>query len=566
MASKAGQVKAMARQFTAVALIAAVLAGFSAGGCGGKTPTAEAPNTTDMDIFTRLTQYTSFRLESDLSLLSENERKMLPLLIEAAQVMNGLFWRQSYGDREELLSSIDDSELQRLVEINYGPWDRLAGNQPFVPGIGSKPAGARFYPEDMTKAEFESAAAGGRGEALRSLYTFVRRADDGGLLAEPYHQVFAAELGTAAGKLREAALLAEDPGLKLYLELRANALVTDEYQPSDLAWMDMKDNTIDIVIGAIETYEDSLFGYKATYEAYVLIKDKEWSGRLTRYATMLPDLQRGLPVAEKYKQETPGTESDLNAYDVIYYAGDCNAGAKTIAINLPNDEEVQLQKGTRRLQLKNAMRAKFEKILVPIGDELIAEDQRRFISFDAFFENTMFHEVAHGLGIKNTLTGKGTVREALRDKSSALEEGKADILGLYMVTKLHEQGELEDPELLDNYVTFLAGIFRSIRFGASSAHGIANLLRFNFFAEAGAFSRDGATGTYRVEMDRMQQAVDALSAKILTLQGDGDYEGVSRFVTEMGQVGPGLRGDLDRLAQAGIPVDVVFEQGNLPGM
>ena len=321
-----------------------------------------------MDIFTRLTQYTSFRLESDLSLLSENERKMLPLLIEAAQVMNGLFWRQSYGDREELLSSIDDSELQRLVEINYGPWDRLAGNQPFVPGIGSKPAGARFYPEDMTKAEFESAAAGGRGEALRSLYTFVRRADDGGLLAEPYHQVFAAELGTAAGKLREAALLAEDPGLKLYLELRANALVTDEYQPSDLAWMDMKDNTIDIVIGAIETYEDSLFGYKATYEAYVLIKDKEWSGRLTRYATMLPDLQRGLPVAEKYKQETPGTESDLNAYDVIYYAGDCNAGAKTIAINLPNDEEVQLQKGTRRLQLKNAMRAKFEKILVPIGD------------------------------------------------------------------------------------------------------------------------------------------------------------------------------------------------------
>ena len=271
--------------------------------------------------------------------------------------------------------------------------------------------------------------------------------------------------------------------------------------------------------------------------------------------------RRGLPVPDEYKQETPGSDSDLNAYDVIYYAGDCNAGAKTIAINLPNDEEVQLQKGTRRLQLKNAMRAKFEKILIPIGDVLIAESQRRFIDFDAFFENTMFHEVAHGLGIKNTLTGKGTVREALKDKASALEEGKADILGLYMVTKLHEQGELEDAELLDNYVTFLAGIFRSIRFGASSAHGVANLLRFNFFAETGAFSRDEATGTYRVEMEKMQEAVDALSEKILTLQGDGDYEGVTQFVGEMGKIGEGLQRDLDRLSTAGIAVDVVFEQG-----
>jgi hypothetical protein len=544
-----------------------ITAALSAQGCGDSAADAEARETKDMDTSARLDQYTSFRLESDLSGLSENERNMLPLLIDAARVMDGLFWRQSYGDREELMGRIKDADQQRLVEINYGPWDRLAGDEPFVPGIAAKPEGARFYPEGMTKEEFEAAAAptSAKGAALRNQYTFVRRDDGGNLSTEPYHEVFAAELEKAAGKLREAALLAEDPGLKKYLELRAKALVTDDYQPSDLAWMDMKDNTIDVVIGAIETYEDALFGYKATYEAYVLIKDKEWSGRLTRYVALLPDLQRGLPVPEQYKQETPGTESDLNAYDVIYYAGDCNAGAKTIAINLPNDEEVQLQKGTRRLQLKNAMRAKFEKILVPIGDLLIAEDQRPYIDFDAFFENTMFHEVAHGLGIKNTLTGEGSVREALKDKASALEEGKADILGLYMVTKLHEQGELEDSELMDNYVTFLAGIFRSIRFGASSAHGIANLLRFNFFAEAGAFSRDEATGTYRVEMDEMQQAVDALSAKILTLQGDGDYDGVSKFVEDMGVIGDGLQVDLDRLSTAGIPVDVVFEQGLTTG-
>ena len=526
-------------------------------------PSPDEAATQTMDINERLDDYTSFRLESDLSILSENERRMLPLLIEAARVMDGLFWCQTYGDKDELLSRIDDPSLRRYIEINYGPWDRLAGDEPFVDGIGPKPPGARFYPADMTKEEFEAAAAASEeaGDSLQSLYTFVRRNGEGTLVTEPYHEVFADELRRASGKLLEAAALAEDPGLRRYLEMRAQALVDDNYQPSDLAWMEMKDNTIDVVIGAIETYEDGLFGYKAAYEAYVLIKDKEWSGRLAKYVGMLPDLQRGLPIEDAYKQETPGAESDLNAYDVIYYAGDCNAGAKTIAINLPNDEEVQLEKGTRRLQLKNAMRAKFDKILIPIAGVLIDEDQRQHVQFDAFFANTMFHEVAHGLGIKNTLTNSGTVREALKDKASALEEGKADILGLYMVTKLNEQGELGDADLMDNYVTFLAGIFRSIRFGASSAHGVANLLRFNFFQQAGAFTKDEATGAYRVDLDRMQDAVDALSEKILRLQGDGDYDGVVKFVDEMGQIGPALQADLDRLAGAGIPVDVVFEQG-----
>jgi hypothetical protein len=381
------------------------------------------------------------------------------------------------------------------------------------------------------------------------------------LVAIPYHQVFAAQVAPAAAKIREAAALAEDPGLRHYLELRARALETDNYQPSDLAWLDMKDNTVDVVIGPIETYEDQLFGNKAANEAFVLIKDKKWSARLARYAAMLPSLQSELPVPSAYKREKPGSDSDLNAYDAVYYAGDANAGSKTIAINLPNDEEVQLRKGTRRLQLKNSMQAKFEKILVPIADELIAEDQRRHINFDAFFSNVMFHEVAHGLGIKNTINKKGTVREALKEQAGALEEGKADILGLFMITKLHERGELKDQNLDDNYVTFLAGIFRSIRFGASSAHGRANAAQFSFFQEQGAFARDSSTGRYRVDFARMRSAVDTLAGRILRFQGDGDYTGVAAFMAERGKLSPMLQRDLARLGSKGIPVDIVFEQG-----
>ncbi len=529
--------------------------------CG---PGSEDTSTMQSDIEKRLEKYTTFRLETDLSVLTENERKMLPLLIDAAKIMDQLFWRQAYGEPATLIQGAHSAAARRFIEINYGPWDRLAGNEPFLEGVGPKPPGANFYPSDMTKEEFETATAESpdSAEALKSLYTFVRRGESGRLTTLPYHEAFATDLESAAGKLREAAALAEDPGLKHYLELRAEALVTDDYQPSDLAWLDMKDNTVDVVIGPIETYEDQLFGYKTAYEAYVLVKDKEWSDRLAKYTTLLGELQKNLPVEDKYKQESPGTESDLNAYDAIYYAGDCNAGSKTIAINLPNDEEVQLKKGTRRLQLKNSMRAKFDKILVPIGDLLIAEDQRKHISFDAFFANTMFHEVAHGLGIKNTLTGKGNVREALRDKASALEEGKADILGLFMVTWLQQRGDLGDADLMDNYVTFLAGIFRSTRFGASSAHGNANLVRFNFFEKAGAFSRDPQTGVYRVEFEKMRQAVDALSANILRLQGDGDYSAVNQFVTDYGALDETLQKDLDRINAAGIPVDVIFEQSS----
>ena len=502
-----------------------------------------------------LNKYTPFKLTSDLSVLSDNERKMLPILIKAAFKMNELFWYGAYGDKNELLNSISDEDTKKFVEINYGPWDRLDGNSSFVEGIGSKPAGANFYPEDMTKEEFESFEDASKS----SLYTYLRRNDKGALVTVPYHKQFEEQVNEVSKLLIEASKLADDAGLKKYLELRAQAFLDDNYQPSDLAWMDMKTNTLDIVIGPIESYEDQLFGNKASYEGYVLIKDQEWSGKLARFAAFLPELQEGLPVDDAYKQETPGTDSDLNAYDVVYYAGDCNSGSKTIAINLPNDEEVQLKKGTRRLQLKNAMRAKFDKILVPISKSLIEESQRKHITFDAFFANTMFHEVAHGLGIKNTINDKGTVRESLKELTSSLEEGKADVLGLYMVQQLHKKGEI-DGDMKDYMTTFMASIFRSIRFGASSAHGKANMIRFNFFKEKEAFTKN-EDGTYKVNYDKMEGAMKDLSNLILTLQGNGDYDGVAQLVADKGNISEDLQSDLDKLSNANIPVDVIFEQG-----
>jgi hypothetical protein len=522
-----------------------------------EAPTAIVDTEATRYAAAQLQRYARVRLDADLGHLSERQQRMLALLIKAAEQMDVLFWQQACCAPEALLAGLPDEASRRFAAINYGPWDRLGDNRPFVDDIGAKPAGARFYPEDMSREEFESAALADK----TSLYTLLRRDADGQLITVPYREAYRSELAAAATLLREAATLAEDDAFRAYLTLRADALLSDDYQPSDLAWMDMKSNPVDVVIGPIETYEDGLFGYKAAYSAYVLVKDQAWSARLARFARHLPELQRELPVAPRYKAESPGSEADLNAYAVVYYAGDSNAGAKTIAINLPNDEQVQLAKGSRRLQLQNAMRAKFERILVPIAAELIADDQLALVQFDAFFENVMFHEVAHGLGIKNTLDGRGTVREALRELASPYEEAKADVLGLYMIGKLAERGELDAARLGNNYVTFLAGLFRSVRFGASSAHGQANMLIFNYLSDAGAFARDPDTGSYRVDMDAMRTAVDALSAKILMLQGDGDHTGAQAELARLGVVGEALAADLARLSAAQIPVDVVFEQG-----
>jgi hypothetical protein len=501
--------------------------------------------------------YADVGLTTDLSHLSDNQKQMIRLLIDAAKITDEVFWLQVYGDKEELLNGIDDPKARQFAIYNYGPWDRLAADQSFLESYGPRPPGARFYPSDMSKEEFEAWEQDGKDEQ----YSIVERTADGGLMLVPYSKAFESQIDEIAKLLVEASALAEDPEFAAYLQLRATALKTDDYQASDMAWMDMKNNPIELVIGPVETYQDALYGYRAAFETFVLIKDQVWSARLARFVQYMPELQKGLPVDDAYKAEMPGTDADLNAYDLAYCAGDCNSGSKTIAINLPNDEEVQLAKGTRRLQIKNSMLAKFNQILLPIAGELIAEDQRQHVTFDAFFGNTMFHEVAHGLGVKTTLDGSGTVRQALKEHSSALEEGKADILGLYMVQELRKKGEITDGELMDNYVTFLSSIFRSIRFGASSAHGRANMIRFNYFSDAGAFSYDQDGGTYRVNVAEFEQAVKGLSNDLLVLQGNGDYDAVAAFVAEKGNVGAQLQADLDRLTARNIPVDIVYQQG-----
>ncbi len=527
--------------------------------CGSQdTPTENTENESTLPEMGEVRNhiYKSVKLTTDVSKLSKNQKEMIKLLMQAADVMDELFWEQSYGYKNDLLSKITDEETRKFVEVNYGPWDRLAGNVPFIEGVGAKPKGANFYPADMTVEEYE---AFNRPEKDWQ-YTLIRRDEKGQLMVVPYGEAYHEKLAQAAELMLQASELSENFSFSEYLRIRADGLMADDFDHSDHLWLDMRGNDIDFIVGPIENYEDQLFGTKAAYEAYLLVKDKEWSQRLEKYTAYLPQLQQELPVPDEYKKELPGNSSQLNAYDVIYYAGDCNSGSKTIAVNLPNSELIQMDKGTRRSQLKNAMKAKFDHILVPISEVLIDESQREYITFEAFFSNTMFHEVAHGLGIKNTIDGQQTVKEALKEQHSALEEGKADVLGLHMITSLESKKELEG-DLKEYYVTFLASIFRSVRFGASSAHGKANMLRFNYFQEMGAFQRDEKTGTYKVNFSKMKKAVKALSGDILKLQGDGDYDGVVQLMKEKGSIGEQLQKDLDLLEQKNIPIDVVFEQG-----
>ncbi len=543
------------KTFTLMAFAASML--LLLAGCTNHTAkTSAILSPEDSLLKGKVNEYVSVKLTTDLTKLSEKEKKMIPILIEVSGIIDGLYWEQTLGDKKAFLDTIQDSLMRQFAEINYGPWERLNGNKSFIPGFGEKPAGAKFYPADMTKEEFEK----WDDKNKSSQYTLIRRNDDKTLKSVWYHEAYLDQITRAAGLLKQAAELAEDQGLKKYLELRAQAFLTDDYFASDMAWMEMKNNTIDFVIGPIENYEDELFGYKTAYEGAVLVKDQDWSKKLAKFASFLPELQRSLPVDAKYKKEKPGTDSDLNAYDVVFVSGNSNKVSKTIAINLPNDEKVQLAKGSRRLQLKNAMRAKFDHILFPIANVLIDSVQRGNVKFDAFFSNVMFHEVAHGLGIKNTITGKGNVRAALKEKYSSFEEAKADILGLFMTTQLIARGEVKDITADDCFVTYMAGLIRSVRFGAASAHGKANMMCFNFFADNGAFER-GTNGTYKVNFEKTREAMNKWAAMVLKFEGDGDYTGASAYLEINGKIREALQSDIARLKTANIPLDIVYEQG-----
>lgn len=503
----------------------------------------------------KLSTYKTVRLSTDLSSINGMEKEGLKFLVRAAEMINEIFKLQAFAGHP-ITDTITNEVVKKYMNINYGPWDRLSDNKPFINGIGSKPLGANYYPANMRQSEFDSL----EDARKNSPYTILVR-EEGRLVVKPYNEVYISYLDQASMFLRNAADMLQDPPLSTYLLARADALITNQYDESDKNWLQMKGNKYDIIIGPIENYEDQLYGLKTSYEAYVLVKDIEWSKRLEKYVAYLPELQKNLPVEKQYKAEKTGGNSQINAYDAIYYGGDCNSGSKTIAVNLPNDEQLQINYGTRRSQIKNVMKAKFDHIMMPITQALIDSTQIKYVNFNAFFANTMFHEVAHGLGIKNTINGKGTVREALGANYNALEEGKADILGLYMITELYNKQVLTEGQLMDYYVTFMAGIFRSVRFGAASAHGKANMIRFNFFQEKGAFTKDPNTQKYKIDMAKMKIAMTELSALILKLQGDGDVEGVKKLLLEKGQIPTDLQNDLNKLLQLQIPVDIIFEQG-----
>ncbi len=537
-----------------------VSAAFLACACGNKEKEAEQQPVQEVSEMQALVNnYAEVDLTSDLvANLSANQKEMIKKLMQVADIMEQVFWKEAIGEKETFLASIEDEATRAYATINYGPWDRLDGNRPFVEGYGEKPKGACYYPEKMTMEELEA-----MGEKTKNnWYSVIRQNEDGSYMEVPYHVEYP-ELLEAADLLDEAAELAEDEGFKNYLKLRAEAFRTDDYLQSDLAWMDMKTNTIDFVVGPIESYEDEFNGSRAAHSGQILVKDMEWSKQIEHFNAILQTLQSNLPVDAKYKAESATNSGDMNVYDVIYSAGDCNSASKNIAINLPNDPRVHAAKGSRKLQLKNAMKLKFDKILVPIAELLIAEDQMKNIDFDnAFFQNVMFHEVAHGLGVKFLADGSGkSVRDALGDSYSTIEEAKADMLGLYLVTMLYDMGELKDKDLMDNYVTFLAGIFRSVRFGVAEAHGKANMMEFEYIKDNGGFTYDEATAKYSVNLEKMQEAVKSFVAKVITLQGDGNKAEIDQWIKEKSIVSPALQKDLDKIKDAGIPKDIVYHQG-----
>ena len=485
--------------------------------------------------------------------LSDNDKKIVAIFREAADIMDGLFWKQTFGDKTRI-EALPEGYAKDYAMINYGAWDHLDNNSPFLEGYGQKPLGCQYYPQDMTAEEF---AAFDDPDKL-SLYTVIRRDENGALKTVWYRDEYKEEIEKVCSLLEQAIELTENEGMKKYLVERVKAFRTDDYLASDMAWMDMKDCNMDLVIGPIENYDDHLFEAKAAYECFILLKDEKRSANLAKYVGLLPTLQTMLPCAPEYKTFVPGTSSDLNVYDAIFYAGDCNAGSKTIAINLPNDERVHAAKGARRLQLYNSMMAKFDKIVVPIGEVLMDPAQMEYLSADAFFWNVTFHEVAHGLGVKQTVNGRGTVDEAMGSEKTTWEEAKADILGLFMVRELIRMGEITDITAEESIATFIAGIVRSVRFGSASSHGKANMMCFNYMEDHGAFSRN-AEGRYVIDFEKASAAIDSWASLILETQANGNFEFAQKYAAENASIRPVLAAEVAKVNEAGIPRDIVFD-------
>jgi hypothetical protein len=526
------------------------------------SPSEKASNESDAigvmvrsDIGERLARYAPTELEADLSGVPEGEVEVLRELVQAARVMDEIFLVQAWQRNPELREAIagENDDVRTYFRINFGPWDRLDEMEPFVIDM-EHPPGAGYYPNDMTAEEFEAwlEEHPGDREAFTSLHTVIRRENDG-LVAVPYSEAFGEQLARAAEHLRAAAGLTDNESLRAFLLARAEAFGTDDYYQSDLAWMDL-DSPVEVTIGPYETYEDSLFGYKAAFEAFVTVNVPEESERLERFKEFLPWLEENLPIADEHKNER-GTESPIRVVDEVFVGGDSKAGVQTLAFNLPNDERVREEKGSKKVMLRNVLRAKFEKILVPIAERvMVAEDIGR-ISFDAFFSESLHHELSHGLGPgKITVNGRETeVRLELKELYSTLEEAKADVMGVYNILALVEKGEMPEAFRDTLVPTYVAGLFRSARFGLHEAHGRGVVSQFNYLLEKGALEVD-SEGRFRAVDERFPRAIEDLLAEMLMLQAVGDYDGTAEFLDTYGVASDALVAAIDRLG--GVPVDI----------
>jgi len=528
---------------------------FTIGSC--QPPKKEVETTKDSVMQRKLANYAKVKLSADLSHLSSGQVKLFSHLLKAAEAIDELYWLQAYGDKNSLLEMMgDDSDMKAYALINYGPWDRLDGFAPFTDDYPPRPLGVGFFPNDMNQNDFFSIP----GNEKFDPFTIVIKDEQGNFKVLPYHTAYKTVINKAVGHIRKGAELCECEDFKAYLLQRAEDLLTDNFEKSDELWLNLDDNKIDFVVGPIENREDHLIWTKYSYGAFILLRNMEWTKNVEKFTLLLPYLQKNLPVEEKYKTETPEATSDIVIYDVLYNAGFCNAGSKLIGLNLPISTERMLS-NTRKVHFKNVMEAKFEKILQPISNLVIDEKQRKHVKFTSFFQNTVFYEISNSLGITQTINDKGSVRDALKEHHIIIRELKNDVLRMFFITKLHEMRELKDVDLMDNYVTYMSDVFRSIRFGVTDAQGVANMIRFNYFMEKEAFKYNAKSGTYKINFYNMKKAIESLSKMVLEIQGNGDLESAAKIIRDKGFIHNELLNNLYRIQRARIPKDVVYDQG-----
>jgi hypothetical protein len=533
--------------------------------CAGEPGDGSEMAPGDASIQAKLDQFAPVTLGFDETLLDVDQRRVVKELVEASRRLDDIFRLQAWRGNVNafsLLPSGDDPEsaaTRAYYDIMYGPWDRLTGEEPFIAGAGHKPHGAGFYPEDMTREEFEGwiAAHPEDETAFKSETTLIERTEDGGLKAVPYHEAYSALLEAASDNLLAAAERANNPSLKRFLELRAGALLSDDFYDSEVAWMQLSDNLIEPTLGPYENYEDQLFGYKISYESFIGLKDPVESERLASLVEHLPALEAALPIPDRHKYLDRSFQSPISVVTLIYAAGETRAGIQTIAFNLPNDPRVREGEGSKKVMLRNVIDAKFETNLKPIAEQVLVPEQSAKISVDPYFTRVLMHELAHGLG-PDYVTGQPdlTARQALKDRYAALEEAKADAVGTNSLRILTGKGVYDEAFLEEVYIDHVADMFRCVRFGITEAHGLGCLIQFNFLRARGAITYDEATGLFAADLDIIPVAIAEMAHVFLMMQATGDYDGAGIFSEKYGSISPEMQGALDRLSQT-VPVDIL---------